>query len=81
MVINSVAVAAQDLAAGSGSPVLLLHGLRDPRTEPGEIEAAHAAFRDARIAWVDSGHAPPASPRASAEATRIAAEFLRVLPP
>ncbi|MEY2667465.1 MAG: hypothetical protein RJA59_103 [Pseudomonadota bacterium] len=62
-------------------PVLLLHGLRDPRTEPGEIEAAHAALRDARIAWVDSGHAPHASPRASDEATRLAAEFLRVLPP
>jgi len=62
-------------------PVLLLHGLRDPRTEPGEIEAAHAALRDGRIAWVDSGHAPHASPRAYAETTHLAAEFLRVLPP
>ncbi len=62
-------------------PVLLLHGLRDPRTEPGETEAARAALPDARIAWVDSGHAPHASPRAGEEATRIAAEFLRVLPP
>ncbi len=62
-------------------PVLLLHGLRDPRSEPGEIDAARAALPGARIAWVDSGHAPHASPRAGAEATRIAAEFLRVLPP
>ena len=62
-------------------PVLLLHGLRDPRTEPGEIEAACAALPGARIAWIDSGHAPHASPRAADEATRIAAEFLRVLPP
>jgi pimeloyl-ACP methyl ester carboxylesterase len=64
-----------------GCPVLLLHGSRDPRTEPGEIEAARAALPDARIAWVDSGHAPHASPRASGEATRLAAEFLRALPP
>jgi hypothetical protein len=61
--------------------VLLLHGIHDPRTEPGEIEAAHAALRDARIAWVESGHAPHASARASDETTRLAAEFLRVLPP
>ena len=62
-------------------PVLLLHGLRDPRTEPGEIEAARAALPDARIAWIESGHAPHASPRAAREATRLAAQFLRVLPP
>jgi len=62
-------------------PVLLLHGLRDPRTEPGEIEAARAALPDARIAWIESGHAPHASPRAAGEATRLAAQFLRVLPP
>ena len=62
-------------------PVLLLHGSRDPRTEPGEIEAACAALPDARIAWVDSGHAPHASPRAAGEATRLAAEFLQSLPP
>jgi pimeloyl-ACP methyl ester carboxylesterase len=62
-------------------PVLLLHGIRDPRTEPGEIEAAQAALPDARVDWVDSGHAPHASPRSADEATRVAAEFLRALPP
>jgi 3-oxoadipate enol-lactonase len=62
-------------------PVLLLHGTRDPRTQSGEIEAARAALPDARIAWVDSGHAPHASPRAADESTRLAAEFLRALPP
>jgi pimeloyl-ACP methyl ester carboxylesterase len=62
-------------------PVLLLHGAHDPRTEPGEIEAACAAMPDARIAWVKSGHAPHASERAGAEATAIAAGFLRALPP
>ena len=62
-------------------PVLLLHGTRDPRTEPGEIAAAQAALRDGRIGWVDSGHAPHASPRAADEATHLAAKFLRDLPP
>jgi pimeloyl-ACP methyl ester carboxylesterase len=62
-------------------PVLLLHGEHDPRTEPGEVEAARAALRDARIAWLPSGHAPHSSRRSGAEATRVAAEFLRVLPP
>lgn len=62
-------------------PVLLLHGTRDPRSEPGEIEAARDALPDARIAWVDASHAPHSSTRAAALATRLATEFLRVLPP
>jgi pimeloyl-ACP methyl ester carboxylesterase len=62
-------------------PVLLLHGVRDPRSEPGEIEAARDAMPDARIAWVETGHAPHASQSAGAEATRIASGFLRLLPP
>jgi pimeloyl-ACP methyl ester carboxylesterase len=62
-------------------PVLLLHGVHDPRTEPGEIEAARGALPDGRIAWIGSGHAPHASARAAAEATRIASDFLRALPP
>ena len=62
-------------------PVLLLHGVHDPRSEPGEIEAARDALADGRIAWVESGHAPHTSRKSSAEATRIASEFLRTLPP
>ena len=62
-------------------PVLLLHGAHDPRTEPGEIDGARAAFPDARVAWLQSGHAPHSSERAGPEATRVAAEFLRLLPP
>ncbi len=57
-------------------PVLLLHGSRDPRTEPGEIEAAHAALPGSQLALLDTGHAPHSSPRMSGEATRIAAAFL-----
>jgi pimeloyl-ACP methyl ester carboxylesterase len=58
------------------APTLLLHGRRDPRTEPGEIEAARRALPAARLALVDAGHCPHASERAGAEATRIAVQFL-----
>jgi pimeloyl-ACP methyl ester carboxylesterase len=62
-------------------PVMFLHGVHDPRTEPGEVEAAAAAVPHGRIAWVESGHAPHSSGRAGPEATRLAAGFLRSLPP
>lgn len=56
------------------APALLLHGKRDPRTEPGEVEAAHAALPRARIEWVDAGHSPHTSreaPRAIDAARRF----------
>jgi pimeloyl-ACP methyl ester carboxylesterase len=56
------------------APVLLLHGRRDPRTEPGEIEAARRDLPRARLALLDAGHSPH-SGRAGAEATRLAAAF------
>ncbi len=55
---------------------LLLHGRRDPRTEPGELDAARRALPSARLALVDASHCPHASERAGAEATRIAVRFL-----
>jgi pimeloyl-ACP methyl ester carboxylesterase len=58
------------------APTLLLHGRRDPRTEPGELEAAQAAFPAAQVALVDAGHCPHASGRTAAEATCLAVEFL-----
>lgn len=58
------------------APTLLLHGRKDPRTEPGELEAARRALPAARLALVDAGHCPHASGRAGAEANRIAVEFL-----
>lgn len=58
------------------APVLVVHGARDPRTEPGEVEAALAALpRTARLAQVDAGH----SPHNSRQAPRViaaACEFL-----
>ena len=62
-------------------PALLLHGRRDPRTEPGEMEAARAAHPGARLAWLDAGHSPHTSARAGAECTRLALEFLGAAPP
>jgi 3-oxoadipate enol-lactonase len=58
------------------APTLLLHGARDPRTEPGELEAARRALPAARLALLDAAHCPHASEKVGAEATRIAVEFL-----
>jgi pimeloyl-ACP methyl ester carboxylesterase len=58
------------------APTLLLHGSRDPRTEPGELEAARRALPSARVALLDAGHCPHSSERTAAEATRLAVEFL-----
>jgi 3-oxoadipate enol-lactonase len=59
------------------APALLLHGRRDPRTEPGEIEAAAAAIPGARLELVDAGHSPHTSATAGKRAVALAAEFLR----
>jgi pimeloyl-ACP methyl ester carboxylesterase len=58
------------------APVLLLHGRRDPRTEPGEIEAALAELSGARLEMVDAGHCPHANERVGAECRRLAEAFL-----
>jgi pimeloyl-ACP methyl ester carboxylesterase len=58
------------------APVLLLHGRRDPRMEPGEAEAAARALPRARVVTLDAGHCPHASARAGAECTRAVLEFL-----
>ncbi|HET6923225.1 MAG TPA: alpha/beta fold hydrolase [Anaeromyxobacteraceae bacterium] len=55
-------------------PVLLLHGRRDPRSEPGEIEAARRDLPQARLALLDAGHSPHGG-RSGEEATRLAAAF------
>jgi len=58
------------------APTLILHGRHDPRTEPGELEAARRALPAAQVALLDTGHCPHASERTGAEATRLAVEFL-----
>jgi pimeloyl-ACP methyl ester carboxylesterase len=58
------------------APVLLLHGRRDPRTEPGEIEAAARALPRARLDLLDAGHAPHVGRTAGERAVALAAAFL-----
>jgi pimeloyl-ACP methyl ester carboxylesterase len=57
------------------APALLLHGARDPRTEPGEIEAALAALPRGRLERVDAGHSPHTR-RDAARAVEAARGFL-----
>jgi pimeloyl-ACP methyl ester carboxylesterase len=57
------------------TPALLIHGTRDPRTEPGEVDAALSALRRARVEWVDAGHAPH-NGRQAPRVLEVAREFL-----
>lgn len=58
------------------APTLLLHGRRDPRTEPGELEAALRALPHARCELLEAGHCPHASATSGARAVELAAAFL-----
>jgi pimeloyl-ACP methyl ester carboxylesterase len=59
-------------------PVLVLHGADDPRTEPGELDRVVRELPAAAIHMIaGAGHAPHSERRASAEATREGARFLR----
>jgi pimeloyl-ACP methyl ester carboxylesterase len=57
------------------APTLFLHGERDPRSEPGELEAARRALPAAEVALLPTGHSPHTG-GAAAEATRAAVVFL-----
>ena len=59
-------------------PTLLLHGARDPRTEPGELDAIRAALRHtARFEiFPEGGHSPHSERATSDEVTRVAQRFL-----
>ncbi len=58
------------------APALLLHGRRDPRTEPGELEAACRALPRARLELLEAGHCPHASPTAGPRCLELATAFL-----
>jgi pimeloyl-ACP methyl ester carboxylesterase len=69
-------------------PTLVIHGARDPRTEPGELEALRAAevaqdFSPALQFEIlpDGGHSPHSERATSDEVTRIADRFLAGLDP
>lgn len=58
-------------------PALVLHGARDPRTEPGELDAIRAALPHARFVVLPEGGHSPHSERATADrVTGIVAGFL-----
>lgn len=77
---RGAATSESDLYAGRlheiSRPVLVVHGGRDPRTEPGELETVLAALPDAQLSFhADAGHCPHAE--SSREAvTRAVVEFL-----
>ncbi len=61
------------------APTLLLHGRRDPRTEPGEVEAALAALPGARVEWFDASHSPHTGSTSAAACIGAAGRFLRAV--
>lgn len=71
-------------------PTLVIHGARDPRTEPGELDALRAALGGKSQAFSpavrfailpDGGHSPHSERATAADVTRIAARFLADLDP
>lgn len=65
-----------DIAA----PVLVVHGVDDPRTEPGELDRLARELPGAAFHWIaGAGHSPHSERNASAEATRAGASFLRAI--
>jgi pimeloyl-ACP methyl ester carboxylesterase len=71
----------QDLYDGKLSqlqvPTLFIHGSRDPRTEPGEIDAVRDQAASARIEILEGGgHSPHSESASAAECNRVAGEFL-----
>lgn len=64
-------------------PALLVHGARDPRTEPGELEALRRALETTegaghRVAvFEQAGHSPHSEPATAAEVARLIGDFTR----
>jgi len=59
------------------SPVLLIHGEADPRTEPGELDAIHAALPTAQLALLPgAGHSPHSEGTSADTVTRLLRQFL-----
>lgn len=74
--------AKQDLYDGKLSalavPTIFIHGSADPRTEPGEMQAAQERLKDARMNIIASGgHAPHSQKSVADECNRVANEFFR----
>jgi pimeloyl-ACP methyl ester carboxylesterase len=59
-------------------PLLVIHGARDPRTEPGELEALRAALTTPAtfVVLADGGHSPHSERATADEVTRAAQAFV-----
>jgi pimeloyl-ACP methyl ester carboxylesterase len=58
-------------------PALFIHGGRDPRTEPGDLEAIRRELPQAEIRILeDAGHSPHSELGSADECVRVAGEFL-----
>lgn len=69
--------------SGLRVPVLLVHGGRDPRTEPGEFEALRAALQTVpsrTLLLPEGGHSPHSEPATTAQVTGAAVSFVEELP-
>ena len=65
----------------ASAPALMIHGGRDPRTEPGELEAALKAAPQMRLHLIEgAGHSPHSESAGAAETIKVAGEFLSKLP-
>lgn len=61
-------------------PTLFIHGSRDPRTEPGEMDAIRAQAAGARIEIIEGGaHSPHSESASAGECNRVAGEFLALI--
>jgi pimeloyl-ACP methyl ester carboxylesterase len=61
-------------------PALFIHGSRDPRIEPGDLEAIRRELPRTEMRIIEgAGHSPHSEPELANECTRIAAEFLNLL--
>jgi pimeloyl-ACP methyl ester carboxylesterase len=62
---------------GMRVPALVIHGAKDPRTEPGELDALRAQLTAARFAIVaEGGHSPHSERLTADDVTAAAREFL-----
>lgn len=67
--------------AGLAVPTLFIHGSRDPRTEPGELEAVRNELPRARFEILPgAGHSPHSASSSAQECNRAAVDFLARLP-
>jgi pimeloyl-ACP methyl ester carboxylesterase len=58
-------------------PTILIHGAKDPRTEPGELDAVRAELPDSPMRIIEgAGHSPHSEPGARDECNRFASDFL-----